>query len=75
MEPLQYTKGDLVQLKSGGPVMTVFSTPETAMEEEIVPGIPFPHRHEYTCHWFAGKKLESGSFDFEELKPADPNAK
>lgn len=52
----QWVVGDLVQLKSGGPVMTVktVSSPEGS----------------YTCQWFAGKKLEFGHFPGESLKDA-----
>lgn len=47
--------GDIVQLKSGGPEMTVQTVPEK------------PTGY-YKCQWFAGKKLESGLFPFESLK-------
>ncbi|MCS4508875.1 YodC family protein [Xylophilus ampelinus] len=53
----KYEVGDLVSLKSGGPVMTVTKVPE-------------PHDLWYRCHWFAGKKLDHGSFKYEELVPA-----
>lgn len=42
----EFKKGDIVQLKSGGPDMTVTSV----QGEEI------------WCIWFAGKKLETESF-------------
>lgn len=51
----QFKVGDIVQLKSGGPLMTVRSTPTV-------------HSHFYTCQWFAGKKLESGTFSPESLQ-------
>lgn len=41
-----------VQLKSGGPVMTV-------QDDTLSAG--------YRCQWFAGKKLESGFFPEESL--------
>lgn len=47
--------GDIVQLKSGGPEMTVKA-------------VPPPHSELYTCQWFAGKKLESGTFPSDSLK-------
>ncbi|MHA6913766.1 YodC family protein [Ralstonia pseudosolanacearum] len=53
----QFKVGDIVQLKSGGPVMTVRSTPAASQ-----PG--------YWCQWFAGKKLEIGNFPFESLEAA-----
>jgi uncharacterized protein YodC (DUF2158 family) len=40
--------GDQVQLNSGGPVMTVQQVLSTGSD--------------YRCQWFAGKKLESGTF-------------
>ncbi|WP_281439441.1 YodC family protein [Pseudomonas moorei] len=50
----EFKIGDIVKLKSGGPDMTVqrWSTLENA----------------YTCQWFAGKKLDHGSFKFESLE-------
>jgi uncharacterized protein YodC (DUF2158 family) len=50
--------GDQVQLKSGGPVMTV---------QEKMTSSP-----SYRCQWFAGKKLESGVFPSESLRAAAP---
>ncbi len=44
-----YKVGDLVQLKSGGPVMTV------AEENSLGDG-------QLRCQWFSGKKLEFGWF-------------
>lgn len=43
--------GDIVQLKSGGPKMTV-----TAVLEEIV-----------RTAWFAGSKKETGAFPFDAI--------
>ncbi|HDR9805838.1 TPA: YodC family protein [Burkholderia cenocepacia] len=53
---LKFKVGDIVQLKSGGPEMTVKSAPSPASPR-------------YWCQWFAGKKLESGDFPEESLKP------
>lgn len=47
----KFKTGDLVQLKSGGPVMTV--------KERDSWG--------YKCQWFAGKKLDIGSFPEDSL--------
>lgn len=57
--------GDIVQLKSGGPEMTIQRTPEK--EKGI--------NSYYTCQWFAGKKLESGNFPADSLKPVTPESK
>ena len=50
----KFTVGEIVQLKSGGPDMTV---------EEYV-----SFAGQYRCQWFGGKKLESGTFPPESLK-------
>jgi uncharacterized protein YodC (DUF2158 family) len=54
----QIKLGDTVQLKSGGPVMTVGEQP-----------VGF---RGHTCHWFDGKELRQGVFRVEQLKPAEP---
>ena len=50
--------GDIVQLKSGGPKMTV-------TEDKV--GIRNDH---VRTNWFAGSKHESGMFPIESLVPA-----
>lgn len=50
----QFNIGDTVKLKSGGPDMTVRIVPEGK-------------RTVYVCQWFAGKKLDSGTFPVESL--------
>ncbi len=47
-----FSIGDIVKLKSGGPEMTV--------QRNVSNG-------HYRCQWFAGKKLESGSFPISSL--------
>ena len=55
----KFKPGDQVQLKSGGPTMTVdncesiFDSPD--------------NEESYTCHWFSDKKLNRGSFSVESL--------
>lgn len=49
----QFTKGDIVQLRSGGPKMTV---------ADIDP-------YSVTVKWFAGSKMESADVDPEALQP------
>lgn len=49
----KYKIGDIVQLKSGGPGMTVESIRDR--DGKIY------------CQWFAGNKLESGVFDPEAI--------
>lgn len=52
-----FKAGDLVQLKSGGPIMTVRDNegPEYV-----------------TCQWFGGKKLEEGVFPVVSLREPQP---
>ena len=56
--PTKFAIGNIVKLKSGGPEMTVHSLPDA-------PG------KTYRCQWFAGKKLESGSFPPDSLELVD----
>jgi len=51
----EFKVGEIVQLKSGGPKMMVNSV-DGATTNSI------------WCQWFAGNKLESGSFNPESLK-------
>ena len=50
-----YVVGDVVKLRSGGPEMTVNSVPDGGYHDS------------YRCQWFAGKKLESGNFEEDQL--------
>ena len=52
--------GDIVQLKSGGPKMTVTNH---GSKGEIV------------CSWFGGSKKESAMFPFDALKVPEPEDK
>jgi len=49
--------GDTVQLKSGGPVMTIGG--------KLASG-------GWRCHWFSGSELKEGTFHLEELEKAGP---
>ena len=51
----KFAIGDIVKLNSGGPEMTVQSLPGSSNSN-------------YRCQWFAGKKLESGSFPPDSLE-------
>ena len=57
-DPTKFAIGDIVKLKSGGPEMTVKSLPDP---------IDWPQNY-YRCQWFAGKKLESGTFPPDSLE-------
>lgn len=50
-----YKIGDIVKLKSGGPDMTIHR-------------LPIDKDSFYHCQWFAGKKLEHGSFPENSLE-------
>jgi uncharacterized protein YodC (DUF2158 family) len=50
--------GDTVQLKSGGPVMTL--------------GKETGERGTYWCNWFNGAELKEGGFPLEQLKKVEP---
>jgi uncharacterized protein YodC (DUF2158 family) len=62
--PESFNVGDIVQLKSGGPKMTV----------NVLMKVGGFHGGEYLCQWFGGKKLEQGYFPSDSLKKADENA-
>jgi uncharacterized protein YodC (DUF2158 family) len=51
----KFKSGDAVQLKSGGPKMTVSGL------AEFRPG-------HYKCKWFAGSKLSDGTFNEDEIQ-------
>ena len=54
---INFSKGDIVQLKSGGPKMTVEEvTLKSMVETEIV-----------KCQWFSGSKLQDGWFNPDSL--------
>ena len=52
----KFSKGDLVRLKSGGPVMTVDKTEELLCAKTGV-----------LCKWFDGSQLQSGLFEHTSL--------
>ena len=58
--------GDLVVLKSGGPVMTVDTVNTDVFDDDKITGI--------LCAWFVGNKLERARFDPGALVPAPPDA-
>lgn len=56
--------GDLVILKSGGPVMTVDTVNTDIFDDDKVTGV--------LCAWFVGDKLERARFDCNAIAPAPP---
>jgi uncharacterized protein YodC (DUF2158 family) len=57
--------GDLVMLKSGGPIMTVDTVNTDIFDDNKVTGI--------LCAWFAGDRLERARFEQTALVPASPS--
>jgi uncharacterized protein YodC (DUF2158 family) len=53
-----FKPGDVVQLKSGGPKMTVDHVDKDHLDKERC-----------FCQWFAGAKLEKGWFPFDSVVP------
>jgi uncharacterized protein YodC (DUF2158 family) len=60
---MAFEVGDLVQLKSGSPKMTVTDLPESNAY------------HQYVTVWFAGARRETGRFPEEALIPAQEDEK
>jgi uncharacterized protein YodC (DUF2158 family) len=56
-----FKPGDIVQLKSGGPKMTV-----EAHDDRLA--VLLQEVEQVQCRWFAGSKLQSGMFDASSLK-------
>jgi len=63
----KFQPGDLVELKSGGPQMTVKAVRISSVADYLEDEEQQPH---YKCQWFAGKKLELGDFGEASLKAA-----
>src|ERR1700742_1410118 len=53
--------GDLVILKSGGPVMTVDTVNTDIFDDDKITGI--------LCAWFVGQRLERVRFDPDAIQP------
>jgi uncharacterized protein YodC (DUF2158 family) len=56
--------GDLVVLKSGGPIMTVDTVNTDIFDDDKITGV--------LCVWFVGQKLERVRFDCRAIAPAPP---
>jgi uncharacterized protein YodC (DUF2158 family) len=61
-----YKIGDLVELKSGGPIMTIHSENTNTRTGNLIG---------YYCQWFAGKKLEVGKFPADSLQAVSKDTK
>lgn len=60
MSDQKFATGEIVRLKSGGPEMTVDRLDALSGKDS------------YYCQWFAGKKLERGSFPADSLVGVTP---
>ncbi|MGP2502285.1 YodC family protein [Pantoea ananatis] len=60
----QFKVGDVIKLKSGGPDMTIKKLDTTYDSNSK----KYVWLKSYTCQWFAGKKLESGSFPHDSVE-------
>lgn len=58
----KFTTGQVVQLKSGGPEMTVECRIDNLPDESEV----------YTCQWFAVEELKQANFPHDSLKIVEP---
>jgi uncharacterized protein YodC (DUF2158 family) len=63
----RFRVGDLVKLRSGGPVMTVSDVPDPQASSRV-------NATEYECVWFSGAKINSARFPAEVLDAAEPPA-
>lgn len=64
-----YNGGDVVQLISGGPKMTIVGP-------DRYPSSSFnDHGPKWVCQWFSGSKLSEQSFAEHVLKPYKPDDK
>jgi uncharacterized protein YodC (DUF2158 family) len=61
-----FKSGDLVMLKSGGPVMTVDTVNTDILDDDKMTGV--------LCVWFVGEKLERVRFDHRAIEPAPAQA-
>jgi uncharacterized protein YodC (DUF2158 family) len=57
-----FKSGDLVVLKSGGPVMTVDTVNTDIFDDSKITGV--------LCAWFDGTRLERVRFDHNAIEPA-----
>ena len=57
-----FKSGDLVVLKSGGPVMTVDTVNTDIFDDSKITGV--------LCAWFVGTRLERVRFDHSAIEPA-----
>ena len=59
---MTFKAGDLVKLKSGGPIMTVDTVNTSIFDDNKITGV--------SCVWFVGDKLTRVRFDHMAIEPA-----
>ena len=64
-----YKIGEVVQLRSGGPMMTVEALIGPSELAMLISGTTSSERS-YRCQWFNGRTLASGVLPEESLQPA-----
>lgn len=62
---LAFNSGDLVMLKSGGPVMTIDTVNTSIFDDAEITGV--------LCVWFVGDKLERVRFDHRAIERCEPH--
>jgi len=70
----KFKVGDVVELKSGGPTMTVDGINFSYSDNDVLKHDPVGVAS-YSCKWFSGKKSEHGHFSEEALKVPDEDKK
>lgn len=63
----KFNKGDIVQLKSGGPAMTVDAVP--GVDPKFKHNPTGPRRDDYLCEWFKGATAARGEYGEHLLQP------
>ena len=63
--------GDIVKLKSGSPDMTIKTVLPKNESNELSMFSTKILINSYVCQWFAGKKLDSGTFPHQSLLKVD----
>lgn len=67
-----FKAGDLVRLKSDGPVMTVKAVPSD--DDKALAELAGKSPHQVLCSWFSGTKAQTEWFAVEQLEAVDPES-
>ncbi|GAB3767228.1 YodC family protein [Spirosoma pomorum] len=66
----KFNLGDLVQLKSGGPAMTIGSCKTDFVEQGSLEKVG----QIWTCQWFDGNTLSKGDFHEDTIQSVDESS-